>query len=246
MKPILIVKVGTSTLLSHNEAPSATFELVAASIRALTDSYRIVLVTSGAIGFGVRHLSLSERPQDIPSLQALSMLGQVGLMDRWRVAFGDLPIGQVLITRHELSHASDLRLLQRSIEAVWQYGGLPIVNENDAVATEEISFGDNDRLAAEVALHLDAQALVLLTDQDGIRADFGTPDEKRLSQVTLAEASRHIVTTQSTVSRGGAASKLVAAELALGAGVQVYIAHAATEHSVGAALAGKIGTKIIQ
>lgn len=242
----LVIKVGTSTLLSDDELPSRTFEHIATSIRQLRDQYNIVLVTSGAIGFGVRQTGLGERPENVHQLQALSMIGQVGLLRRWREAFGDVTIGQVLVTRHDLERAGTAGLFRDSVAAVWGYDALPIVNENDAVSTEEISFGDNDRLAAEVAAALGAEMLVMLTDQDGIQSGFGTSDQRRLEQVSIDEIDAHIQNVKSRYGKGGAASKVEAARLALEAGTAVYIAHATTAHAVENALSGKVGTRVVQ
>ena len=244
--PILVIKVGTSTLLDRYEKPSRTFDHVAASIAVLKERYRILLVTSGAIGFGVTRLGLDERPADVDQLQALSMIGQVGLLKRWREACIGMTIGQVLVTRRDLERDSTATALRRSVEAVWRYGALPIMNENDAVSHEEISFGDNDQLAAEAATVLEARALVFLTDQDGIRANFGTDAEKRLVTVSVDAARQHVKPAASTVSRGGALSKLQAARIALAVGTDVYVAHAAKAASIEDTLSGKAGTKLVE
>ncbi len=246
MKPVLVVKVGTSTLLSAQEAPSRTFDRVAASITALKAEYNIVLVTSGAIGFGVTQMQLNQRPQEVARLQALSMIGQVGLLRRWREAFEGMTIGQVLVTRQDLHHAVSKANLTQSLQCMWGYGAVPVVNENDAVSFDEITFGDNDQLAANVAVALGAEHLVLLTDQDGIQANFGTPHQKRVALVTLTEAQKHVMPVKSAAGKGGADSKVLAAGTALAAGVQVHIGHATVEGSIEAILAGQSGTKIVQ
>lgn len=245
-RPILVVKVGTSTLLGTYEQPSETFGYVASSIQALRERYDIVLVTSGAIGFGVRQLGLDIRPDQLHQLQALSMIGQVGLLRKWREAFDDTTIGQVLVTRHDLKSIDTSMLLKESVRSLWQYGALPIVNENDAVSFEEISFGDNDRLAAEVAAALGAETLVFLTDQDGIQADFGSEHQKRLATVHIDEIDTHIHATKSYLGKGGASSKVQAARVALRSDVEVFIAHAGNKASLENVLAGKVGTKIVQ
>ena len=246
MRDILVVKVGTSTLLGTHEAPSTSFDHIAASICELMHEYRIVLVTSGAIGFGVVQVGLHERPTEVSKLQALSMIGQVGLLRRWREAFEGVTIGQVLLTRHDMAEASTRESFCASVEQLWGYDAIPIVNENDAVSNEEISFGDNDQLAAEVAAVLGATRLVLLTDQDGIQAAFGTASQRRLEVVSINDVDAHILPVKSSLGKGGASSKVLAARRALEAGVEVFVAHAATERSLQAALAGQAGTKIIQ
>lgn len=245
-KPILVVKVGTSTLLGSDEQPSRTFEYVAESIQAVRKTHDVVLVSSGAIGFGVRQLQLGARPTELHHLQALSMIGQVGLLRKWREAFEGTTVGQVLVTRQDLERAGTAGLFRASVRSVWDYGALPIVNENDAVSTEEISFGDNDRLAAEIAVVLGAETLVLLTDQDGIQAKFGTDTQHRLVTVTIDEVAVHIQVSKSQLGKGGAMSKIQAARIALDANIAVYIAHAAQQHSLEAVLSGKAGTNIVK
>ena len=245
MKEVLVVKVGTSTLLGNDERPSDAFEYIAESVRQLRDDYDIVLVTSGAIGFGVKQRGLDRRPTSLHHLQALSMMGQVGLLERWREAFAAVAIGQVLITRHDLETVQTVSLFHESIRALWQYGAIPIVNENDAISTEEISFGDNDQLAAEVAVALGADYLVLLTDQDGIQSDFGAPQQQRLKAVSVTEAQAHLRPIHSQHGKGGASSKVAAAQRALEAGIAVYVAHAAHSASIEGALSGQSGTKIV-
>lgn len=246
MKPILVVKVGTSTLLGTYEQPSVTFDYVAESICDLRGQYNVILVTSGAIGFGVRQLGLDGRPAEIHHLQALSMIGQVGLLRRWREAFEGLTVGQVLVTRQDLERATTAGLFRESVHSVWGYGALPIVNENDAVSTEEISFGDNDRLAAEVAVALGAEKLVMLTDQDGIQAEFGTDAQRRLETVRIDEVDGYIHATKSIMGKGGASSKVQAARIALEGQVSVYIAHAAQAGAIEGAISGKVGTNVVQ
>lgn len=246
MAPILVVKVGTSTLLSQHEAPRGTFEVIAESILSLRDQYRVILVTSGAIGFGVVQAGLGMRPTELAKLQALSMIGQVGLLRRWREAFDPFAIGQVLVTRADLERQASSDSFRYSVGQLWEYGAIPIVNENDAVSNEEITFGDNDQLAAEVAVAINAQYLILLTDQDGIRSDFGTQSEHRIAQISVEEVGAHLRTTASAMGKGGASSKIQAARIALDAGIEVMIAHAASPNSIHDALVGKIGTKLVQ
>jgi glutamate 5-kinase len=245
MKRKLVIKVGTSTLLDSHDSPSKAFEYIAESIKTLKKDYDIVLVSSGAIGFGVTQLKMSERPKDLENLQALSMIGQVGLMKRWGRAFQDVTIGQVLVTRSDLHNDTSVAYVQKSIQHVWTYEALPIVNENDAISTDEISFGDNDQLAARIAVIIGADRLVLLTDQDGIMRDFGTDLQTRLETVSIEEAMKHISPTKSGLGKGGASSKLLAAADALEAGVEVFIAHAATHQAIERALTGQAGTKIV-
>lgn len=241
--------MGTSTLLDSHEHPSDVFEMVARSVVALRTTHRIVLITSGAIGFGVTRMQLDHRPQRLGQLQALSMIGQVGLMRRWREAFEPIVIGQVLVTQLDLSRTIPSMAFNESVTSLWDYGAIPLVNENDAVSTAEISFGDNDQLAAEIAVCLSAETLVLLTDQDGIQQEFGSDQQRRIEVVAVEEAKKHISQEHVAVSshgRGGALSKLLAADIALSAGTDVYIACARQVAAVERAMAGQVGTKLVQ
>jgi len=247
MKNVIVIKVGTSSLLDSEEQPFRTFEYVAESIKLLREQgNEVVLVTSGAIGFGVQHLALDARPDRVNRLQALSMIGQVGLLHRWRDAFRDITIGQVLVTRRELHDDVARNAFRESIVSLYDYGALPIVNENDAVSNEEISFGDNDQLAAEVAAVLGAHTLVLLTDQDGIQSGFDTPEQTRLAEVSIADVQRHVSVSRSTLGSGGMASKLVAARIGIDAGATVYIGKGAARGSIENVLSGRTGTKLVE
>jgi len=245
-KPVLVIKIGTHALLGKHEIPRTIFDAVARDITSLTSHYRIILVTSGAIGFGVRALKLESRPEGMSQLQALAMIGQTGLLRHWREAFGHTPIGQVLVTRHDLAALDAAQTLWGSIEAVWAYGAIPVVNENDAVSYDEISFGDNDQLAAEIASAVHASHLILLTDQDGIQSDFGTDHQRRIDVVNVNDIDRHIAPTKSDLGKGGFASKVVAATLALAAEVDVYVGRIDETRGIADILSGKSGTRIVQ
>ena len=244
--PILVIKIGTQALLGEHEAPRVMFDRLASAIQNLSQTYRVVLVTSGAIGFGVRALGLVSRPTGVDQLQALAMIGQAGLLRRWREAFGETMIGQVLVTRRDLAEPLSTETLRHSIEALWAYGAIPVVNENDAVSYEEISFGDNDKLAAEIAAAIHASTLVLLTDQDGIQAHFGTSRQHRLKETSVREMAQHIAPTKSVLGKGGFASKIMAASLALEAGVDVYIGSLNATPDVNDIISGKSGSRIVQ
>jgi glutamate 5-kinase len=222
------------------------FDRVADDVHMLSRKNRVVLVTSGAIGFGVRALNLKARPMDVGQLQALAMIGQVGLLKHWQEAFDDAKIGQVLVTRHDLGDDTATQTLVRSIEAVWAYGAIPVVNENDAVSHEEISFGDNDQLAAEIAAVIHAECLVLLTDQDGVQVRFGTSSQRRVEVVNVNEMERYIVPTKSILGKGGFASKVIASRIALNAETDVYIGTLQDGQTIKDIITGKSGTRIVQ
>src|SRR3954454_6295294 len=188
-----------------------------------------VLVSSGGIAAGLAPLELDGRPRDLAPAQAAASVGQLRLVQTYADAFArhDITVGQVLLTADDLTRRSHYRNAQQTVERLLALGALPIVNENDTVATDEIRFGDNDRLAALVAHVARADALVLLSDVDGVY-DGDPPSGPAqlvdtvtgpadLAAVTLGTARRNGVGT------GGMATKVEAAFIAAHAGVPVVV-----------------------
>ncbi|MDO5014427.1 MAG: glutamate 5-kinase [Clostridia bacterium] len=168
----IVFKVGTSTLTYENG--KLNLKLIFALSRVLSDlknsGIDVILVTSGAIGAGFGKLGITDFPHDIPARQAAAAVGQNELMFIYDKFFGDFghTIGQVLITKEDFEKEDRREHLLNNFKALLQFNVLPIVNENDAVATDEIVFGDNDTLSAQVAKLIDADMLIMLTDIDGL------------------------------------------------------------------------------
>lgn len=245
VRTILVIKVGTSTLIGDGEMPGIAFERVARSVAALRSTREIIVVTSGAIGFGMKRLGESVRPTDITELQALATVGQANLMAYWAQHFDGINVGQVLVTARDLDSPDRVLVLDRVFRSMWARGVVPIINENDAISYDEISFGDNDKLAALVASSVGASELVLLTDQDGVQEAYGTSNQRRIEVLDVSEADQHVVDQRSSHGTGGIASKLIAATIAQRHGVHVYIADARHERATELVLAGKVGTKLV-
>jgi glutamate 5-kinase len=244
----VVVKVGSSSLTTlpgglDADRLGALVDVLGA-LRAA--GRQVVLVSSGAIAAGLAPLSLTGRPRDLATAQAAASVGQLRLVQTYADAFAahGVTVGQVLLTADDLTRRSHYRNAQQTIERLLALGALPIVNENDTVATEEIRFGDNDRLAALVAHVAVADALLLLSDVDGVYD--GDPrtgpaqlvdtvhGPEDLAAVTLGSASRNGVGT------GGMATKVEAAFIASAAGVPVVVTSTA---QAAAALAGeRVGT----
>lgn len=168
----IVVKVGTSTLT--HETGKTNIRRMAQLCAVLADLHNagrdVVLVTSGAIGVGVGKLGLSEKPQDIPGRQAAACVGQTELMfmyDKFFSEYGQ-KIGQLLVTKSDFENDERRQNLSNAFSQLFAFGAIPIVNENDSVATEEIVYGDNDSLSAIVAVLTGADLLVILTDTDGL------------------------------------------------------------------------------
>lgn len=168
----LVVKVGTSTLTYETGKTNIRRMMKLCSV--LSDLHNsgidVVLVTSGAIGVGVGKLGLSEKPSDIPGRQAAATVGQCELMfmyDKFFSEYGQ-KIGQLLVTKSDFENKLRRENLSNTFSKLFEYGAIPVVNENDSVATEEIVYGDNDSLSAIVATLINADGLVILSDIDGL------------------------------------------------------------------------------
>ena len=169
----LVVKIGSRLLA---ESPAGRPAALADQIHALRQrGVEVVVVSSGAIALGVRALALPGRPSELPQLQAAAAAGQSRLMQHWEHAFSvhGTVIGQVLLTHDDLGDRRRFLSARQTLRALLDLGAVPIINENDTVATDEIKFGDNDQLAALVCNLVSADLLVILTDVEGVRGTDG-------------------------------------------------------------------------
>jgi len=244
----VVVKVGSSSLTSlpgglDANRLSALVDVLGA---ARTAGREVVLVSSGAIAAGLAPLQLGTKPRDLATAQAAASVGQLRLAQTYAETFGRLGVivGQVLLTADDLTRRSHYRNAHRTVERLLSLGVLPIVNENDTVATEEIRFGDNDRLAALVAHVALADALVLLSDVDGVYDGDPRTGPAQLIDTVRAPADLGHVRLGSArrngVGTGGMATKVEAALIAAQAGVPVVVT---STEQVAAALAGEqVGT----
>src|SRR5438105_10882891 len=177
-----VIKLGTQLLSGADSRLDAPFiAAIASQIAELRSrGARVTVVSSGALGSGLRELNLIKRPTDLAKLQAIAAVGQRRLMDLWADAFEShkLPVAQLLLTREDFDHRTRFLNVRNTIHAAHELGAIPIINENDTISTDElikISFGDNDILAALVAGALRADLLILLTVVDGILDADGKP-----------------------------------------------------------------------
>lgn len=243
--PRTVVKVGSSSLTERGELRGDRLDdLVDALAARRAAGQQVVLVSSGAIAAGIAPLGLKARPRDLATQQAAASVGQLLLAQRYATSFARYgrTVGQVLLTADDLHRRGSYRNAVRTLERLLALGVVPIVNENDTVATHEIRFGDNDRLAALVAHLVQADALVLLSDINGLY----TTDPRRASARLVPEVAdaRDLeavtaVGSGSAVGTGGMATKVDAALIATGAGIPVLLTDAP---SVADALAGVGGT----
>jgi glutamate 5-kinase len=237
----IVVKVGSSSLTSLTGGldPARLDALVdALSARRATGS-QVVLVSSGAIAAGLAPLGLARRPRDLATQQAAAAVGQLALAQAYGASFGrhGQLIGQVLLTADDMVRRAHYRNAQRTLERLLGLDVLPVVNENDTVATAEIRVGDNDRLAALVAHLVGADGLVLLSDVDGLYdGDPRLPGSRLLGDVdapTDLAAVRVAAPGAASLGTGGMATKITAAAMAAAAGIPVLLTAA---ERIGAAL----------
>ena len=235
MKRPLVVKFGSSLVVDERGRPRRSLlRARAAEIAAIVEAGTpTCVVSSGAIALGLRRLDLARRPTSLPRLQAASALGQAALQRAWQDALGPhgLEAAQILLTSTEIAERRAYVNARNALAALLALGTVPVVNENDATATDEISFGDNDALAAHVAVLVRARLLVLLTSVPGVLSE-GVLIEDGAAARTVELGGR------SALGRGGMESKIAAAELAAGAGIPTLIADGGAEGIVSGALAG--------
>ncbi len=246
----LVIKIGTASI-SRPEGglDDVRLQALAGELGALKRSgRRILLVTSGAIGAGMDAFGWTERPTALRDKQAAAAVGQPVLMDAYKRAFAaeKIVVAQVLLTRSDLEDRDRYLNTRNTLDALLSHGVLPILNENDTVATEEIQFGENDTLAALVASKISADKLFLLTDVEGLKTSLD--DDGRLLpevfQITPDIEALVQAGPGSKKSTGGMATKVSAARLAMASGVEVWIASGRRTGVVTEILEGRgVGTR---
>lgn len=246
----LVVKLGTQLLSdAQSRLDIAYVRDMARQVAALRQRrISVTLVSSGAVGAGLRELNLPRRPTDLGKLQAVAAVGQRRLMDVWADAFApfDLPVAQILLTREDIDRRARFLNVRNTLHAVHELGAIPVINENDTISTDEIvriSFGDNDLLAATVTQVLAAPLLVLLTVVDGVLDADGKP----LRVVESAESAlAHVRKDKSPLGKGGMDSKLLAAKTVTRAGSAMVVANGRAENVLPRLLSGEeIGTLFV-
>jgi glutamate 5-kinase len=242
----VVVKVGSSSLTTGGGIdPDRIAALVDALVAVRLAGREVVLVSSGAIAAGLAPLGMRSRPRDLANQQAAASVGQSLLMEHYGRLFAraGLRVGQVLLTVDDVTRRGNYRNAFRTFGRLLELGVVPVVNENDTVATQEIRFGDNDRLAALVAHLVHADALVLLSDVDGLwTAHPATPGASRIDVVAGSADLVGVDVTRrgSAVGTGGMQTKIEAAAIATSAGIPVVLTDA--PHAAAALAGNGVGT----
>jgi glutamate 5-kinase len=243
----VIIKVGSSVLTDARGQllPARIEQLCAQLAQCIREHRQPLLVSSGAIACGMARLGLTRRPKALAQLQACAAIGQGELMRLYTAAFErhGVMVGQVLLTQEDLSDRRRYQNAKQTLLTLLHRRVVPIINENDTVAVEEITFGDNDRLAALVACAVDGQLLILLTDVDGV-LEHGQP----MARIETARSLAHIPLQRHKrqTTKGGMSSKLEAARIAGHSGLPTVIANGMTPGIIGRILAGEaVGTLVV-
>lgn len=247
----IVVKVGTSTLTYNTGKTNIRrmHKLVSVLSDIVNSGIEVALVTSGAIGVGVGKLGLKEKPADTAGKQAAATIGQCELMFMYDKLFGEYghTVGQLLITKSDVENDERRENLINTFNKLFDFGAIPVINENDSVAVEEIVYGDNDSLSAIVAKLINADALIILTDIDGLydANPNENEDAKLIPVVNVIDKDLYAIAggRGSTLGTGGMVTKLHAAEIAMDAGIDTIVMNGENPTDIYKALDGKqIGT----
>jgi glutamate 5-kinase len=255
-REVVVVKVGTSTLVSRElsgaeRLDAASFERIGSQINQLhSDGADVVLVTSAAITAGMIQTGLRKRPEELLAKKRLASLGAPAIFTAWSDVI-TAPSPSLLLTRHSLQIQHDDDELGPLLAYMLAERDVPLINENDAIASEEIRFGDNDTLSATVAIRIkklggeggEAVSLVMLSDVEGVYADRSDPATRIPCIDDIAAYEQLAAGVDSPHGTGGMQTKFEAAKLATAAGIPTYIAHGRREMAIIDALQGKTGTK---
>jgi len=218
----VVIKIGSRLLADAPASRPATIADQVVELRRR--NVEVVIVSSGAIALGLRRLGITQRPHEMPELQAAAAVGQSRLMQHWEHAFAahEIEIGQVLVTHDDLSDRRRFLSARLTLRALLDRGVVPIINENDTVASEEIKFGDNDQLAALVCNLVSADCLIMLTDVEGVRDANGVriPIVRDIDREAVPVAGK----STSNVGSGGMASKVGSARMVTRTGVPAVVA----------------------
>ena len=238
MSKVIVIKIGTSLVTDSNDSIDKQFiRSVSSQIRDLVEKgFEVTVVSSGAIAHGMKSWGIKEKPKEIDRLQALSAVGQIGLINAYQDEFRihGLLAAQVLISHGDFKDENRSKNIKTSLKNIFCLGAIPIINENDSVSTEEIEFGDNDQLSGNVAKLICSELLIILTDQDGVFDKNPTMNKnaKLLNEIKFTNVDKLEIEfgKAGEYGRGGMKTKLLAAENYLNPNNKMYIANGKSEN----------------
>ncbi|KAH6897028.1 Aspartate/glutamate/uridylate kinase [Thelonectria olida] len=236
----IVIKLGTSSIVdekTHEPLLPILTLIVDTAVKLRKDGHRVVIVSSGAIGVGLRRMDVEKRPKHLAQLQALAAIGQCRLIRLWDSLFDHLrqPVAQILLTRNDIADRTRYFNAQNTFNALLEQGVIPIVNENDTLAVAEIKFGDNDTLSAITAAMIHADMLFLMTDVDCLydKNPRTNPDAQPIEVVEdISAIQADVSSAGSALGTGGMGTKIVAARLGTSAGVTTIITRSSNPGNV--------------
>ena len=244
----IIIKIGTNLLTDHhqrldlNNMRNIVYQIADEIMN--NNHYEFIIVSSGAITSGAKHINIS--PDNLAEKQAAASIGQILLFQKYYEFFQtkNICVGQLLVTKDNFDNTEKNKNIKQTITTLLKNKTIPIINENDSVSTDEIQFGDNDQLSAILAKNIDADKLIILTNTDGLLDNNGHI-VKKLTSISESELSYVNDRLSNSTSKGGMTSKLLAAKIALENKIEVTIANGRTENIIHKILSNEpIGTKI--
>lgn len=236
----IVIKLGTSSIVdekTHQPLRPILSRIVGTVVQLRNEGHKVVLVSSGAIGLGLRRMDMEKRPKQLARVQALAAVGQCRLMSLWDKLFDDVdqPVAQILLTRNDIADRTQYLNAQNTMNELLAMGVVPIVNENDTLAVAEIKFGDNDTLSAITAVAVHADYLFLMTDVDCLydKNPRNHPEARPIEVVEdVASLKADVSSAGSNLGTGGMYTKIVAAQLATSAGVTTVITRSSTPGNI--------------
>ena len=249
-KKNIVVKIGTSTILKNNQIDILIIKNLAKIIKKYSKTHNFIIVTSGAVGKGATILNYKNRPKDIKRMQVASAVGQIDLIYTYKKIFEkeNLTVAQVLLTKNLIDSREQFKNTTQALTELISQNIIPVINENDVVAIEELKYGDNDRLAAIVAIILKASKLILITNKEGLFK--ANPDKvsnaKKIDfiQFDSEELNSLIPTSKSGSGSGGFSTKIIAAQMAGFSGISTQIISWKKENFINAIENNNVGTFI--
>ena len=250
IKKNIVIKIGTSSIIKNDKVDSTLLENLVDLIKEYKDQFNFVIVTSGAVGLGAAKLNYKSRPKSLKRLQVASAVGQIELINQYEKIFKEknLHIAQVLITKNLIDDREQFVNTTQALNELLSQGIIPVINENDVVATEELKFGDNDRLSAIVSIIVNAVKLIIITNKEGLY-NFNPDKNKDAKKIDYIEYDSNQLNNLIPLSTagdgmGGFSTKIMASQISGFSGIPTHIISWSKSNLSKAILNKKVGTYI--
>ena len=250
IKKNIVIKIGTTSIINDDKVDSALLKSLVDLVKKYNDQFNFVIVTSGAVGLGATKLNYKSRPKSLKRLQVASAVGQIELINQYEKIFKEknLNIAQVLITKNLIDDREQFVNTTQALNELLSQGIIPVINENDVVATEELKFGDNDRLSAIVSIIVNAVKLIIITNKEGLY-NFNPDKNKYAKKIDYIEYDSNQLNDLIPLSKagdgmGGFSTKIMAAQISGFSGIPTHIISWSKSNLSKAILNAKVGTYI--